>query len=113
MTDVANGNLRQETVEFDHTYKIEQKTLKVLRHLLTAFVPSLGSMFKYRGVTSVKLNDVPPLVFNIFLGWLRNEYQSSYSTNNVWHASHVLISAACYTTDLTLAQSAVFVQLAQ
>jgi hypothetical protein len=37
-------------------------------------VPSLASVFRFLGITSITLNDIPTKSFEVFLGWLRYEY---------------------------------------
>jgi hypothetical protein len=64
---------REETVEFNITFNKDQKTFPVLRLVLAVHVPSLAIFFRYPGVKSVTLTDVPVKSFDIFLGWLRFE----------------------------------------
>jgi hypothetical protein len=45
----------------------------VLRVLLI-LVPSLASVFRFPGITSITLNDIPSKSFEVFVGWLRYEY---------------------------------------
>jgi hypothetical protein len=50
------------------------KTFTVLRLLLTTHAPAFAKAFAHPGISAIKINDVPPKTFDIFLGWLRMEY---------------------------------------
>ncbi|KAH3917372.1 hypothetical protein HBH56_056080 [Parastagonospora nodorum] len=59
---------RTATVEFDMLCNDIHETFDVLHLLLEAYVPSLASLFRFPGVRSVRLNDVTPESFEIFIG---------------------------------------------
>jgi hypothetical protein len=46
----------------------------VRRLLLLDHLPGLGNIFRYTGVKSVTLTDVPVKIFEALMGWLRYEY---------------------------------------
>lgn len=72
---------RTETVEFDIRCGDVHETFDVLRLLLDAYVPSLASLFRFPGVRSVRLDDVTPESFEIFIGWLRFEHFAGVSNS--------------------------------
>ena len=57
------------------------ETFDVLRLLLEAYVPSLASLFRFPGVRPVRLNDVTPESFEIFIGSLRFEHFAGVSNS--------------------------------
>jgi hypothetical protein len=65
---------RDKTIDFNITFNNDQKTFKVLRVLLTTYAPSLTGLYRYPGIKSVTLTDVPVQSFEVFLGWLYYEY---------------------------------------
>ena len=50
----------------------------VVRRLLLKYASTLGKVFRHQGVASLKLCDVAFETFEIFLGWLEQEYERQY-----------------------------------
>jgi hypothetical protein len=72
--------ISQETVPIEVTYNSKTETFTALRLLLTHNAPGFATIFKYPGIKSIKIHDVPPRTFDIFLAWLRTEYWRNAGT---------------------------------
>jgi hypothetical protein len=58
--EVTNGNITE--------------TFTVLRLLLTTHAPAFAKAFAHPSIRAIKIDNVPPKTFDIFLGWLRMEF---------------------------------------
>ncbi|KAF2833956.1 hypothetical protein CC86DRAFT_17384 [Ophiobolus disseminans] len=62
-----------EIVEVEVCSGSEHETFKVLRQLLTFCAPNFAKLFAHHSVQAIKIDDVSPETFDVFLGWLVTE----------------------------------------
>jgi hypothetical protein len=73
LTSLANSYDSHDVAEISLDYNGKQTSYRVFRHLLLIYAGGLGKIFYYKGITSIKLENISPLSFEAFLAWLQHK----------------------------------------